>query len=144
MRRLAFTERRGPVALVSLPHPPMIGFKENELVARRFHYNEWDVVVKEEDGSRLDLTAVTIMEFVAYRTREVRGDRIHYVDPEVKLAIGSGLTITTALEGEVQISIPRTQLEARDPGLYWYDLWYEDSSSNHVMLIDKAEFRVQE
>lgn len=132
------------MALVSLPHPPMIGFKENALVVRRFHFNEWDAQAKNLDGSPVNLTGITVIELSVYREREVRGDRVHYVDRRVRLEVGDGITKKTPMtDGWVTISIPRTKTEALDPGLYWYDLWYDDAGKR-VLLIDKAEFRIQE
>lgn len=132
------------MALVSLPHPALVGFKENELEVRRFHYNQWDVEAKNQDGSPVDLTGVTTMELSAYRGREIRGQSVHYVDEMVRLQIGGGLTVTDAAAGEVSIEIDPEQTEAVKPGPYWYDLWYLDGGSNRVLLIDKAEFRVIE
>ncbi len=134
------------MALVSLPHPPMIGFKENALEVHRFHFNEWDVQGKQEDGSPVDFTGIGTIEVSVYRERQVRGDRVHYLDRRVRLTLGDGIAIKTSPgdDGWLTISIPRTKTTAIDPGLYWYDLWYEDGTGKQILLIDKAEFRILE
>jgi len=124
----------------------MIGFKENELQVRRFHANEWGVEAKEEDGSPVDFTGLTTVRLSAYKEREVRGDRVHYVDEVLRLDLGTGIAFVNppGSDGLLTISTVRSKTIPLAPGLYWYDLWYEDGSGNHILLIDKAEFRVLE
>ena len=133
------------MALVSLPHPPMIGFKENALEVHRFHANEWNIQAKKEDGSAVDFTTITTIEVSAYKERQVRGDRVHYEDEKLKLTLGNGIAIKTppGTDGWLTVSIDRTKTTALAPGLYWWDLWYDDGT-NRILLIDKAEFRVLE
>lgn len=133
------------MALVTLPHPPMVGFRENALAVRRFQHNEWDVQLKNEDGSALDLFGITVIQLSVYQKREVRGDRVHYVDERLRLEVGKGITVDVdPATGKIVVSTEPTQTEALDPGLYWYDLWYDDGSAVRQSLIDKAEFRLVE
>jgi hypothetical protein len=132
------------MAIVSLPHAPMIGFKRNALSVVRGVYNEFEIHVQNEDGSSVDLTGLDVF-LVAYRNRQIEEDMIHYVDPIVRQdSTGTYITILDPLDGRVQVLLPGILTEAIDPDLYWYDLWYVDGTGNDIMLINKAEFKVRE
>lgn len=136
------------MALVSLPYAPMVPMKINALVAVRSRLNAWDVDVKNDDGSPFDLTiptAITSLGMAVYSAREVEGDHVHYVDPVLKLSDGAGISVVVAEVGELTLEVTGAMLEARDPGLYWWDLWAVDAvSGERLVLVDKAEFRIQE
>lgn len=144
MRRLASAEKVGPMAIVSLPHAPMVGFKRNALAVARGVYNEFEIVAQNQDGSLVDLTGLTVF-FKAYRSRRIVEDDIRYVDPIVSLdSTDPYLNVTVPADGQIQLLLAGILTEAIDPDLYWYDLWYEDALDNRILLIDKAEFKVHE
>lgn len=136
------------MALVSLPHPPMVIFKRNKMEVVRGRLNEWDVVVQHQDGSRVDLTNCDVY-LTAWGERVVDLKHVEYKDPIVDVSTDTGdITITDPTNGEIRITLARTRTEQIEPGIYWYDLWYESDPGSPPVLrrevIEKAEFRVSE
>ena len=132
------------MAIVSLPHEPMVGFKRNALFIVRGMFNEFDVTAQNDDGSALDLTGRSVY-MVAYRHREIVEDDLHYVNPVLKQdSNGAFIAITEPAAGKIKLLLVGSLTEAIDPDMYWYDLWYVKADGQKVMLIDKAEFKVHE
>jgi hypothetical protein len=137
------TEKAGPMALISLEHAPMTGFKRNKLDAVRGKYNEWDVSAMNPDGSPLDLTGA-VVHFSVFRRRKIKGDSLTYWDPIIEVTDSDpDIDVTDPAEGLLTIALARQRTEAIDPDLYFYDLWIE-AGANRIDLIQKAEFRVNE
>ena len=131
------------MALISLEHAPMTGFKRNKLDAVRGKLNTWDVSAINPDGSPLDLTGATV-HFTVFKKKEVRGDSLTYWDPVIDVTDADpDIIVTDATEGLLTIALARSRTEAIDPALYYYDLWI-DSGGNRIDLIQKAEFRLSE
>ena len=131
------------MALISLEHAPMTGFKRNKLDAVRGKLNTWDVSAINPDGSPLDLTGA-VVHFIVHRRRKIKGDSLTYWDPVIDVTdADADITVTDPAEGLLTIALARQRTEAIDPDLYFYDLWVE-SGGNRVDLIQKAEFRVRE
>lgn len=131
------------MALVSLPHAPMVGFKRNKLDVVRGKYNEWEVSAILPSGAAIDLTGATV-HWTVWGRRKVNEQELTYWDPVLDLTSDDpSVTVTDAAGGLLTLSLTREQTEALDPILYWYDLWYEESGKR-VDLIQKAEFRVAE
>jgi len=142
MNRLE-TEKRGPVALVSLPHAPMTGFKRNRLEVTQGKLNTWDVEAKNDDGSAYDLTA-SVVHCTVHRKRQIRGDSLTYWEPILDLdSTGAYVNVTDPAAGAFTISLSKDQTAAIQPGLYFYDIWVESAGLKKALL-DKAEFRVHE
>ena len=136
------------MALISLPNPAQVVFKRNKLEVSRGAFNEWDVVVQEQDGSRTNLTDTTV-HLTVWREKRVRLDHVEWFDPLLDVSTDTGdITITAPTDGEIHIALAKSRTEQIEPGLYYYDLWYEtDPASPPVLrkdVIDKAEFRVHE
>lgn len=132
------------MAMVSLPHAPMVGFKRNALSVVRGVYNEFEIHAQNEDGSSVDLTGLTVF-VTAYRSRQIVEDDIHYVTPVlVQDSDGVFVNVIDPADGRIQLLLAGSLTEAIDPDMYWYDLWYETLAGQRIVLIDKAEFKVRE
>jgi len=131
------------MAMVSLPHDPMIGFKRNKLDVVRGKYNEWAIEAILSSGAPIDLTGA-VVHFTVWSKRKVREQELTYWDPIIDVSSNDPeVDVTDPAAGLLSIKLDRTTTEAIDPALYFYDLWYEESGLR-IDLIQKAEFRVQE
>lgn len=121
----------------------MIGFKRNELSVVRGKYNEWEISAVQPSGAAIDLTGITV-HFTVWGKKRVWEQEVTYWDPLIDVTSDDpSVDVTDPANGLLKIKLTREQTEAIDPGLYWYDLWYE-AAGLRVDLIQKAEFRVQE
>lgn len=87
------------------------------------------------DGSAYDLTGATTTDLTV--KVGVRGN-----ESVISLEIGSGISLTTAASGEMQITFSATQTDDLTPGkVYDWELWLDDGTYESPVIVGKVNVR---